>query len=82
MEEFSLTILDSIKIESIKTISSALVGGKEKVEYYDMFKALNDKWVAANNFDQDSFMESFLFLDKASRDVGDKILVDIFNFGQ
>ena len=70
--------LPAIKIESIKTISSALVGGKEKVEYYDMFKALNDKWVAANNFDQDSFMESFLFLDKASRDVGDKILVDIF----
>jgi hypothetical protein len=70
--------LPAIKIESIKTISSSLVGGKEKVEYYDMFKALNDKWVAANNFDQDSFMESFLFLDKASRDVGDKILVDIF----
>jgi len=70
--------LPAVKIESIKTISSALVGGKEKVEYYDMFKALNDKWVASNNFDQDSFMESFLFLDKASRDVGDKILVDIF----
>lgn len=70
--------LPEIKIESIRTTSSVSIGGQDKVEYYDMFKALNDKWVASNNFDQDSFLESFLFLDKASRDVGDKILVDIF----
>jgi hypothetical protein len=70
--------LPAVKIESIKTISSASIGGSDKVEYYDLFKNLNDKWVAANNFDQDSFLESFLFLDKASRDVGDKVLVDVF----
>jgi hypothetical protein len=70
--------LPKIQIESIKTNSTNVIGEDLKVEYYDMFKVLNDKWVSGNNFSEDTFLESFLFLDKASRDIGDDVLVDIF----
>ena len=70
--------LPKVKIESIRADSNSVESQQIKVEYYDMFKVLNDKWVAGNNFSENSFMDSFLFLDKASRDVGDEVIVDVF----
>lgn len=49
-----------------------------KSELYQMFKALNDKWIAGNDFKTKTLFEDVLLMDRASRDVGDKILVDIF----
>jgi hypothetical protein len=44
-----------------------------------MFKALNDKWIAGQDFREKTLFEDFLFLDRASRDIGDTILIDIFD---
>jgi hypothetical protein len=52
-------------------------GDLTKFEYYDMFKALNDKWIAGNNYQSDTIFEDIIFLDRACRDVGDKIYVDV-----
>ena len=42
-----------------------------KVELYNFFKSMNDKWIAGNSIGQRSLLEEFLFLDKANRDIGD-----------
>ena len=70
--------LPKVEIESINNKNTEVISDQLKVEYYDMFKVLNDKWVSGNNFSENSFLDSFLFLDKASRDVGDEVLVDVF----
>jgi hypothetical protein len=49
-----------------------------KGELYQMFKALNDKWISGNDFKTKTLFEDVLLMDRASRDIGDKILVDIF----
>ena len=52
-------------------------GDLTKFEYYDTFKAINDKWIAGNNYESDTIFEDILFLDRACRNVGDKIYVDV-----
>jgi hypothetical protein len=59
-------------------IKSAIDGEIVKVQYWEMFKALNDKWIARNTNSEDTLLQDFLFIDRASRNVGDKILVDPF----
>lgn len=49
-----------------------------KAELWESFKALNDKWIAGNDFKNKTFFEDILLLDRASRNIGDKVLVDIF----
>lgn len=62
-------------------IQSQWDGPQTKVELYEMFKALNDKWIAGYD-DTRTLFEDVLFLDRASRNVGDKIIIDIFALQQ
>lgn len=48
-----------------------------KLELYNYFKSFNDKWVAGNSLGQRTLMEEFLFLDKANKDIGDQVYIDI-----
>lgn len=48
-----------------------------KLDTWELFKAINDKWVAGQDFNQTTLFEQFLFFDKANRDIGDDILVDV-----
>jgi len=59
-------------------IDSVLEGPQTKVELWETFKALNDKWISGADFKNKTLFEDVLLLDRASRNVGDKILVDIF----
>ena len=59
-------------------IESNLDGQQSKVEYWETFKSLNDKWISGNDFKTKTLFEDVLLLDRASRNIGDKILVDIF----
>jgi hypothetical protein len=59
--------------------SSELTGEPQpKVELWESFKALNDKWIAGNDFKNKTLFEDILLLDRASRNIGDKVLIDIF----
>lgn len=60
------------------TIKSVVDGQVPKVELYEVFKALNDKWIAGGNFNDKTIFEDILFLDKASRNIGETIFIDIF----
>ena len=48
-----------------------------KVEIYNFFKSLNDKWIAGNSIGQRSLLEEFLFLDRANKDIGNDYFFDL-----
>jgi hypothetical protein len=48
-----------------------------KLETYSFFKSFNDKWTSGNSIGQRNLIEEFLFLDKANRDIGDKVFIDL-----
>jgi hypothetical protein len=62
-----------------KTIQTVIDGQQSKVENYEVFKALNDKWIAGGDYKTKTLFEDILFLDRASRNIGDTILLDIFD---
>ena len=62
-----------------RVIKSTIDGEQSKVEFYEVFKALNDKWVAGSDYTNKTLFEDFMFLDRASRNIGDIILLDIFD---
>lgn len=49
-----------------------------RVELWETFKALNDTWIAGFDFESKTLFEDVLLVDRASRNVGDKIIVDIY----
>jgi hypothetical protein len=48
-----------------------------KVELYNFFKSMNDKWIAGNSIGQRSLLEEFLFLDRANKDIGNDYYFDL-----
>jgi hypothetical protein len=56
---------------------SVLESTQTKLELYDSFKATNDKWIAGNDFKNKTLFEDVLLLDRASRNIGEKVLIDI-----
>jgi len=62
-----------------RTIQSVIDGQQSKVENYEVFKALNDKWVAGGDYKTKTLFEDMMFLDRASRNIGDTIIIDIFD---
>jgi hypothetical protein len=70
--------LDDIKINPEERADNEVQGEPQtKLEMWETFKALNDKWIAGNDFKNRTLFEDVLLLDRASRHIGDKILVDI-----
>ena len=70
--------LDDIQINPEEQSKSDLIGEPQpKLEYWESFKALNDKWIAGNDFKTKTLFEDVLLMDRASRNIGDKVLVDI-----
>ena len=53
-------------------------GLQPKVELYEKFKAINDTWIAGHNYNSETLFEDFLFIDRANRDIGNNIYVDVF----
>ena len=70
--------LPNITIEGDKGNKSQLEGEQTRVEMWETFKAFNDTWVAGGDFKSKTMFEDVLLFDRASRDVGQKVYVDIF----
>jgi len=49
-----------------------------RTELWETFKALNDTWIAGFDFQNKTLFEDVMLVDRASRNVGDKVLVDIY----
>ena len=59
-------------------VESDLQGNQPKVELWETFKALNDKWISGNDFKTKTLFEDVLLLDRASRNIGEKVLIDVY----
>jgi hypothetical protein len=70
--------LPATTIGSEGQVESDLDGNQTKVELWETFKALNDKWISGNDFKRKTLFEDVLLLDRASRNIGEKILVDVY----
>lgn len=59
-------------------IVSAADSDQGKLDLWQYFKVFNDRWIAGNRFPNKTLFEDVLFLDRASRDLGDLVYIDIF----
>ena len=59
-------------------VKSDLEGEQTRYELWDTFKSINDKFISGNDYKTKTLFEDILLFDRASRDVGQKIYVDIF----
>jgi hypothetical protein len=55
-----------------------LIGDQTRDELWELFKSINDTWIAGYDLKNKTLFEDVLLFDRASRDVGQKIIVDIF----
>ena len=70
--------LKSVVIQDSQIIQTSLDGKQSKIDLWETFKVLNDKWIAGNDYKNKTLFEDVLLLDRASRNIGEKILVDIY----
>lgn len=61
----------------VRKLESQLIGKQSKVEMWESLKATNDKWIAGADLTYKTIFEDVLLLDRASRDLGNKVIVDV-----
>jgi hypothetical protein len=69
--------LSDVNITPQQGFSSELIGAQGKVELWESLKATNDRWIAGYDMKYKTIFEDVLIMDRASRDLGDKVLVDV-----
>ena len=70
-------LLPDVNFSPQPKIETVLESKQSKLELWESFKATNDKWISGIDFKSKTLFEDVLLLDRASRDVGNIILVDI-----
>lgn len=70
--------LEKVTIKKDKQKLESLTGRQTKLELYESFKATNDKWISGNDYKTKTLFEDVLLLDRASRDIGNRVVVDIY----
>ena len=59
-----------------KRSGSKLDGDIVKLEQWELFKAVNDKWVSGRDTKNRLLFDEFLFFDRANRDIGDELIIN------
>jgi hypothetical protein len=68
----------NIKASSTGVKFTEYLGDVSRYDMWDSFKSINDQWIAGADLRSKTIFEDVLLLDRASRDIGQKIFVDIF----
>ena len=58
---------------------TSVEGDDLKLELYNQFKYINDRWIAGISLTEETLFEKFLFFDRANRDIGDDAYVNIWD---
>ena len=74
--------LPNVEQSNEKPILSGLDGNQQKIDLWETFKAFNDKWIAGGEFRERTLFQDVLFLDRANRDIGDTVLMDVIKLKQ
>jgi hypothetical protein len=75
-------IQSDLEAQSTETRVSTIIRGHNddetlKLENYNHFKSFNDKWTSGNSIGQRLLIEEFLFLDRANKDIGDLVYLNM-----
>lgn len=70
------------KLPAVSTVEnsvgfSSVDGNLPKIDAWETFRLMNDKWISGQDFQTRTIFEDFLFLDRANRPVGDKVVINI-----
>lgn len=76
--------VDDEKNKSKKSDDRTKIEGDNlKLELYNQFKVVNDRWVSGMDFtSNETLFEKFLFFDRANRDIGNDAIVSIWDIIQ
>jgi len=74
--------LPNVNETPTRNIPSELKGDVTKIALWQTFKGLNDRWIAGTNVSYKTLFEDILFLDRAGRDIGSEIYIDVFSLNQ
>ena len=88
LDSFNNRIINNLMIKLQKSLpnvnftpqtkpETVLESKQSKLELWESFKATNDKWISGTDFKEKTLFEDVLLLDRASRDVGNLVLVDV-----
>jgi hypothetical protein len=72
------TVIISPDEGSVRANLEAGFTEQTRVELWETFKSLNDQWISGYDFNDKTLFEDVMLMDRGSRDIGNKILVDIF----
>jgi len=74
---------DDPELETDMTDSRSKVTSDDlKLELYNQFKVINDRWVSGLSLNNETLFDRFLFFDRANKDIGDKAYVNIWDILQ
>ena len=93
IEERESTFVDTVLKRFGKSFKEEIGGNEEdmfdsrtsvesddlKLELYQQFKLMNDRWVSGMELADQTIFERFLFFDRANRNIGDVAYVDIWD---
>ena len=68
--------LSGQKQEQTQDVNSKLDGDIIKLEQWELFKAVNYKWVSGRDSKTRLLFDEFLFFDRANRDIGDELIIN------
>jgi hypothetical protein len=69
--------LPSVKVNPTQVRISKLDGNTIKNDLWSTFKTFNDRWISGQDVKNKTLFEQFLFMDKANRPIGDKVVINI-----
>jgi hypothetical protein len=70
---------DDVTIDVITDDRPEVKSDDLKLELYNQFKTINDRWVSGTNLTDQTLFEKFLFLDRANQDIGDEAIINIWD---
>lgn len=73
---------DDVTIDVVTDDRPELKSDEIKLELYNQFKTINDRWVSGTNLTDQTLFEKFLFLDRANQDIGDEAIINIWDILQ
>ena len=84
---FKNDIINTLMPEVLKKLPSQVItpqpnkanytGNIGRIETWEKVKAFNDKWIAGNDYKENSLFEDFLFIDRASRNIAGEVYCDV-----
>ena len=74
-------ISDAVKSinEDMADSRTSIEGDDLKLDLYNQFKTLNDRWISGLDLQSQTLFQRFLFFDRANKDIGDAAIINIWD---